>query len=233
MSGNDTIIEHIMAVLHQPVLDFEITHEKSALLLIDFVDRVSSFKRVAAEADMPESETNRVFGDFDTRAKEAANKAGELLMFLREKGFEIFHARSEVPDIKKGTVPKTSIAVGLETPSESGRLEFYDAVKPRKGELVFSQENLDAFSSTNLDFVLRNMKIDTLAICGLTTDQSVLFNTVQAVNLGYRLLLVEDACAALTAEIQATFIRWYKTFVNVKSSKEIIRIIESDLQRPS
>jgi nicotinamidase-related amidase len=72
------------------------------------------------------------------------------------------------------------------------------------------------------------MNIATLVICGLMTDQSVLFNTVQAVNLGYHVLLVEDACTALTLETHAAFIRWYKTFVNVKPTKEIISTIEKE-----
>lgn len=226
MSKNGTMIEDVIGALYEPIRDIGVIWERSALLLIDFLDYRDFFTRTATEAGLPETEVSRVIDNFDLRARKAANNAGELLESWREKGFEIFHIKSGDAGDRKKTGSENRVKTGLKTPLESGTIPFYNAVKPKRGELVFSQETADAFASTNLDFVLRNMNIGTLVICGLVTDQGVLFNTVQAVNRGYYVLLVEDACTALKPETHTTFIRWYRTFVNVKFTKEIIGIIE-------
>ena len=62
-------------------------------------------------------------------------------------------------------------------------------------ELVIAKTNGGALSGTNLDFILRNMDIDSMIIVGFLTDQCVLATSLHAADLGYDVLLVEDACA--------------------------------------
>jgi len=228
MSKHRVSIEDIITVLFQPVPEFEIKHEKSALLLINFLDYIDFFGKTAVGAGMPEIEVNEALSDFDLRARKAADNASRVLKACRDKSFEIIHVKSEAPSEKPESTTRAKWKTGLVVPSGTEALKTYEAVRPRKGELVFPQTNREAFTGTRLDFVLRNMNVDSLIICGLMTDQDVLLNTIQAVNLGYYVTLVEDACTTLTREAHENFIKWYKTFVNVKTTEKILNLIQKN-----
>jgi nicotinamidase-related amidase len=108
--------------------------------------------------------------------------------------------------------------------AEKGR--FLDEVKPAKGELVFPKTNGGAFTGTNLDFVLRNMDIESIIVTGFLTDQCVLATAVCGADIGYDVLLVEDACTGTTKENHDAVIRLARdVFLKVKSTAELLRIL--------
>lgn len=53
---------------------------------------------------------------------------------------------------------KSSLIIPLD--AEKGK--FFNKVKPIEGELVFPKTNQGVFTGTNLDFVLRNMDIESI-----------------------------------------------------------------------
>jgi len=226
MSKPKVSIEDIMTVLFHPILGFKIVPEKSALLLINFLDYTDLFVKTAVEAGMSEVEVNEALNDFDLRAKKAVNNAGKLLKTCRDRGFEIVHVISEATAEKTKQDAKANRKIGLIVPSGEESLKIYEEVAPKKGELVFSKANGGAFTGTRLDFVLRNMNVDSLIVCGLMTDQDVLLSTIQGVDLGYNVMLVEDACTTFTTEAHESFIKWFKTFVYVKTTDEVFELIQ-------
>ena len=66
-----------------------------------------------------------------------------------------------------------------------------------------TDESIDSYSGffdngkikkTELDFILKNNNIDTLYIMGLATDYCVKFSVLDALELGYKVYLIEDGC---------------------------------------
>ena len=72
--------------------------------------------------------------------------------------------------------------------------DFKPEAQPLAGELVIGKQNNSAFAGTNLDATLRRRGIDTLAICGVITNNSVEATVRHAENLGFTVYLIEDAC---------------------------------------
>jgi nicotinamidase-related amidase len=108
--------------------------------------------------------------------------------------------------------------------AEKGR--FFDEVKPAQGELIFPKTNGGAFTGTSLDFVLRNMDIDSIIVTGFLTDQCVLATAICGADIGYDVLLVEDACTGTTKENHDAAIRLaIDVFLKVKPTKELLRIL--------
>jgi nicotinamidase-related amidase len=108
--------------------------------------------------------------------------------------------------------------------AEKGR--FLSEVKPAKGELVFPKTNGGAFTGTNLDFVLRNMDIESIIVAGFLTDQCVLATAICGGDIGYDVLLVEDACTGTTKENHDAVIRLARdVFLKTKSTAEVLRIL--------
>lgn len=82
--------------------------------------------------------------------------------------------------------------------------EFHDKLLPIE-KIVYkgTDENVDSYSGffdngkinkTELDAILRKNNIDTLYILGLATDYCVKFTVLDALDLGYKVFLVEDGC---------------------------------------
>jgi len=78
-----------------------------------------------------------------------------------------------------------------------------DELKPTDQDiLVEGKRTLDAFSSSNIDFILRVNCIKNVAFCGFLTNVCVEGTARSAYDKGYKVFLLKDCCAALSAEEQ-------------------------------
>jgi nicotinamidase-related amidase len=68
-------------------------------------------------------------------------------------------------------------------------------VSPLPGEKVFSKDEINCFIGTGLNDFLKSSNIDTLVICGMQTHLCVEAATRAASDLGYKCILIHDACA--------------------------------------
>ncbi|MCF6264692.1 MAG: cysteine hydrolase [Xanthomonadales bacterium] len=73
---------------------------------------------------------------------------------------------------------------------------FKDEAKPLHGEIQFRKSVNSAFVDTELEKYLRENKISSLVIVGLTTDHCVSATTRMASDLGFSVTLINDATAA-------------------------------------
>ena len=70
-----------------------------------------------------------------------------------------------------------------------------DMVKPFPDEKIFSKNGVNCFVGTDLQSFLKANKTDTLVICGMQTHMCVEAATRAASDMGFRCILVHDACA--------------------------------------
>ena len=78
--------------------------------------------------------------------------------------------------------------------------QVIDALAPAENEIVLPKTSSGVFNSTAIDYVLRNLNVRHLIVCGVVTDQCVDMAVRDAADRGYLVTLVEDACATHTAE---------------------------------
>ena len=71
---------------------------------------------------------------------------------------------------------------------------FVHDVAPLSDELVLNKTTHSGFASTPLAMKLRNMEVDTLVVTGVVTSVCIDITARDAVDLGFRTALVEDAC---------------------------------------
>ena len=72
--------------------------------------------------------------------------------------------------------------------------DWVEDPRPRPGELVVTKQYASAFFGTSLASTLHARGIDTVAICGLSTSGCVRATGVDAVQLGFRPMIVAEAC---------------------------------------
>lgn len=70
-----------------------------------------------------------------------------------------------------------------------------DALAPRRDEIVLPKTSSGVFNSTNIEYLLRNIGIDTLVVTGFLTDQCVDHTVRDAADRGFYPVCVRDACA--------------------------------------
>jgi len=115
---------------------------------------------------------------------DAEARAGELLTVWRDCGQKTIHIRHD------STYPNSPYR-----PGQPGH-DFKPIVAPLPGETVIGKSANSAFIGTSLEAELEAGGHTTLVIAGVLTQNSVESTVRHAGNLGFRVVVAEDACAA-------------------------------------
>jgi len=221
--------EDVICTVESPYPDFELRKGKTALILIDMQKFVlgEHLVKAAAKVGLDEHTVRDVVKDYDKRVKRAVKNAQKLLNLCRRKGFDMVHIRMQGPTDNPRHTAKVNRKVGLIIPPKFEDGEFIDEVKPLLGELVITKTNGGALSGTNLDFILRNMDIDSLILVGFLTDQCILATSLHAADLGYDVLIVEDACATRSKTLHdAVLLAQKDVCAKIKTTNQVVKILE-------
>ncbi len=132
----------------------------------------------------------------------AARDAGMLVIHTREGH------RPDLSDAPKAKVERGAPSKRIGDPGPMGRIlvrgepghDIVDALAPAPGEPVIDKPGKGAFHQTDLEQVLRNNGIDTLMVCGVTTEVCVHTTIREGNDRGYRCVALGDACASYFPE---------------------------------
>ena len=221
--------EDVIRTVESPYPDFQIRRGNTALILIDMQRFVLGRHLVknAVKAGLDESTVREVVKEYDERVKKAVKNAQRVLDACREEAIDVVHVRMQGPTDNPRHTAKVNRKIGLIVPPQFEDGEFIDEVKPLLGELVVTKTNGGALSGTNLDFVLRNMDIESLILVGFLTDQCVLATSLHAADLGYDVLIVEDACAARSKILHdAVLLAQRDVCAKIKTTSEVIAALQ-------
>lgn len=102
-----------------------------------------------------------------------------------------------------------------------------DEVCALDDEMIFSKVSSSIFSSTDIDQVLRRMRITHLALTGLTTDGCVELSARDAADRGYSVTLVSDGCCASTLAAHEDAIQRMTDggFVSARTTDEAVILV--------
>lgn len=117
------------------------------------------------------------------RWNQAVDRNGlRILDAWRKAGLPVFHVRHDSVE------PQSSLRLGQ--PGNAFRPGF----EPLPSEYVVAKSVNAAFIGTDLDLSLRRLRIGTIVAFGISTDQCVSTTVRVGANLGYRMIVVGDAC---------------------------------------
>jgi nicotinamidase-related amidase len=144
-------------------------------------------------------------------SEKAATNSAMLLSRFRDRNLTVVHVRHN---------------------SEPGG-KINDMVKPFEGEKVFSKSDVNSFKGTGLQEFLQSAEIDTLVICGMQTQMCVEAAVRAASDLGYKCILVHDACATKdlkfgdrvikSEDVHYATLSTLKSYATVESTEEFLR----------
>jgi nicotinamidase-related amidase len=115
----------------------------------------------------------------------------------------------------------------LHFPKGAWESKVIETVGPVGDEIVISKTASGVFNATNIEYVLRNLRIEFLVIYGVVTDQCVETAIRDAADRGFLVTEVEDCCAADTEENHARSIQAMRGhYCRTRTTEEMIAEIE-------
>ena len=100
--------------------------------------------------------------------------------------------------------------------------EIVDELKPTSDDWVVTNPKVSGFASSDLDERLRGAGIDTVVLYGVATNISVESTGRAAGDLGYRVVVVEDACSAASPEAHEATIASFGLLGEVATADDVL-----------
>jgi biuret amidohydrolase len=206
-------------------LDLQLNH--SALLIIDM------------QRDFLEpGGFGAALGNDVSRLKAAVGPCKNVLVAARGLGMLVIHTREghrpDLADAPPHKVDRGDPAMRIGAPGPMGRIlvrgepghEIIPELYPAENEPVIDKPGKGAFYQTDLDLMLRNRGIDTLLVCGVTTEVCVNTTVREANDRGYRCIVLSDCCASYFPQFHEMGLAMIKAqggiFGSVASSQSLL-----------
>ena len=151
-------------------------------------------------------------GNDVTRLQAAVAPCRDVLAAARQLGLLVIHTREgHRPDLSDAPPHKVERGeaknrIGARGPmgrilirGEPGH-DIIAALYPRQDEPVIDKPGKGAFYQTDLELMLHNRGIDTLFVCGVTTEVCVNTTVREANDRGFRCIVLSDCCASYFPE---------------------------------
>src|SRR5204862_6925825 len=132
----------------------------------------------------------------------AAPGAGLAVIHTREGN------RPDLSDAPPAKVERGQPSMRIGAPGPMGRIlvrgepghDIIPELYPIAGEPVIDKPGKGAFYQTDLELMLKNRGIDTLLVCGVTTEVCVNTTALEANDRGFGCTVLSDCCASYFPE---------------------------------
>jgi nicotinamidase-related amidase len=164
---------------------------------------------------------------------------GALLEGARRRGMLIVHTReghrADLSDAPQAKIERGAPSKRIGDPGPMGRIlvrgepghDLVSALKPRPGEPVVDKPGKGAFYATDLHAILGHRGVESLIVCGVTTEVCVHTTVREANDRGFRCVVPGDCCASYFPEFHEVGLKMIKAqggiFGWVSDSKRVLK----------
>jgi nicotinamidase-related amidase len=183
-------------------------------------------------------------GNDVSRLAAAVGPCQAMLAAARTKGLLVIHTREgHLPDLSDAPRAKIergapSLRIGDQGPmgrilirGEMGH-DIVDTLTPAAGEIVIDKPGKGAFYATDLGSLLHRHAIESLLVCGVTTEVCVNTTVREGNDRGFRCVVLADCCASYFPEFHEMGLKMIKAqggiFGWVSTSTEVIAALQAD-----
>ena len=163
------------------------------------------------------------------QARAVIPKILEVLEVFRSRKFPVFHLLrihrsdgSDVEIIRQELFRKQPFAV-----EGTYGAALIDEIVPKPEEYTIPKTRMSSFIATELDLMLRNLKVTDLVVTGIQTPNCIRTTVFDAIAYNYPVSVVEDAVGAKTEEIhRANLNDMANIGVRIVKAKDIATVID-------
>jgi biuret amidohydrolase len=180
-------------------------------------------------------------GNDVVRLQTAVAPCRAVLAAARQASLLVIHTReghrpdlSDAPPLK---VERGDPALRIGARGPMGRIlirgepghDIIPELYPIPGEPVIDKPGKGAFYQTDLELLLHNRAIDTLLVCGVTTEVCVNTTVREANDRGFRCIVLADCCASYFPEFHEMGLAMIKAqggiFGSVSQSRSLLKVL--------
>ena len=180
-------------------------------------------------------------GNDVSRLSAAIPPCAALLEVARARRLLVVHTREghrpDLTDAPRAKVERGSPTLRIGAVGPMGRIlvrgepghDIVPELYPRPGEAVVDKPGKGAFYATDLHLILQNAGVESLIVCGVTTEVCVHTTVREANDRGYRCVVPADCVASYFPEFHEVALRMIKAqggiFGWVSDSKRVIKAL--------
>ncbi|WP_222869649.1 Peroxyureidoacrylate/ureidoacrylate amidohydrolase RutB [Roseobacter fucihabitans] len=196
--------------------------DQSGLLFID-VQNFSAKREGAEFKDLTDAEFDKSYGwFFEQLNSRVVPNMQALQSGCRAAGIEVMYTTIESLT-KDGRDRSLDYKItGFNVPKGSWDGKVIDEIAPDEDEIVLPKTSSSVFVSTHIDYILRNLGVKQIVLCGLITDQCVESAIRDACDLGYLVTQVTDACLTYSMDRHETSLRAIKGYCRQVTTQELL-----------
>lgn len=173
--------------------------------------------------------------------RRAVSPCKAVLNSARQAGLCIIHTREghrpDMADAYPAKVQRGEPTQRIGAPGPMGKIlirgepgqDIIPELYPLAQEIVIDKPGKGAFYQTDLELILRSTGIDTLLVCGVTTEVCVHTTIREGNDRGFRCIAVSDCCASYFDEFHEVGLRMIKAqggiFGWVTDSNSVIELL--------
>ncbi|CAN0654020.1 MULTISPECIES: isochorismatase family cysteine hydrolase [Alphaproteobacteria] len=200
---------------------------QAAILYVD-VQNFSAHRKGAEFADLDEKTFEEKYRwYFDRLDADVIPRMQELQAACRSAGVEVMYTTIESLTLDGRDRSLDYKITGFNVAKGSWDGKVIDQIAPGEDEIVLPKSSSSVFVSTHIDYILRNLGVKQLIICGLITDQCVESAIRDACDLGYLVTQVTDACLTYSQERHDNSLRTIKGYCRQVTTAELIAELQS------
>lgn len=169
---------------------------------------------------------------FDCLQQQAIPNMQRLQQACRRQGIEVIYTviESLTQDGRDRSLDYK--ITGFNVPKGSWDAAVIEEIQPASDEIVFPKSSSSLFISTNVHYILGNLGIRYLIICGCLTDQCISSAVRDACDLGYLVTLVPDACATHSLERHTHAISHIQGYCRQRDTAALLAELEPTTAQP-
>lgn len=116
-------------------------------------------------------------------------------------------------------------------PKGSWDAQVIDALAPGEDEMVIPKTSSSLLNSTNFEYLMRNIGIDTIIVTGFLTDQCCDHTIRDGADRGFHMIAVSDGCATDTRERHRAALNAFKGYCRMETTDSLMAAIGRDNPR--
>jgi nicotinamidase-related amidase len=153
---------------------------------------------------------------------DAARKAGLRVMYIAVR------FRDGYPEVSMRNKGFSGLKTSKRMLEGTPGAEIHARVAPKPGEIVLSKRRVGAFSTTELETLLRANNITNLVLLGISTSGVILSTVRWAADMDYGLWVISDACADSDEEVHRVLMeKVFPRQVNVLTREEFLKAVKT------
>lgn len=189
--------------------EMNLNAQSTALMVMDYQNGIV--------ASLKPAESQRVLKNVQ-KVVSASRKADIQIIYV------VVHFREDYPEVSSRNALFWGVKGAGALKEGNPDADICEQIRPQPEDIVVTKKRIGAFAGSDLEVILRSRGIDTLVLAGISTLGVVESTARYAVDMDYRVIVLEDCCSDPEPEAHQAAAKWVLPYITtVCSSQDFLK----------